>query len=44
MIYCLSGKLLKKTLDMVVISCAGVGYQMLVPTSVASALPAIVNS
>ncbi len=41
MIYCLSGKLLKKTLDMVVISCAGVGYQMLVPTSVASALPAI---
>lgn len=41
MIYCLCGKLLKKTLDMVVISCAGVGYQVLVPTSVASALPAI---
>ena len=41
MIYCLQGTVLKKTLDMVVLSCAGVGYQMLVPASVASALPAV---
>ncbi len=41
MIYCLTGKLLKKSLDMVVLSCAGVGYQVLVPASVSSALPAI---
>lgn len=41
MIYCLNGKLIKKTLDMVVISCAGVGYQVLVPASVAAALPAV---
>ena len=41
MIYCLTGKLLKKTLDMVVISCAGVGYLVQVPASVSSALPAI---
>lgn len=41
MIYCLTGKLLKKTLDMVVLSCAGVGYLVQVPASVSSALPAI---
>ena len=41
MIYCLNGKLIKKTLEMVVISCAGVGYQVLVPASVAAALPAV---
>lgn len=41
MIYCLNGKLVKKTLDMVVVSCAGVGYQVLVPSSVAAALPAV---
>ena len=41
MIYCLNGKLIKNTLDMVVISCAGVGYQVLVPASVAAALPAV---
>ncbi len=41
MIYCLTGKLLKKSLDMVIISCAGVGYQVMVPASVSSALPAI---
>ena len=40
MIYCLTGKLLKKSLEMVVVSCGGVGYQVLVPTSVAGALPA----
>ena len=40
MIYCLTGTVIKKTLDMVVLSCAGVGYQVLVPASVAGALPA----
>ncbi len=39
MIYSLTGKVLKKTLDMVVISCGGVGYQVMVPASVAGALP-----
>ena len=41
MIYCLTGKLLKKTLDMAVLSCAGVGYQVQIPASVAGALPAV---
>lgn len=41
MIYCLSGKLLKKSLDQVVISCAGVGYQVMTPASVSSALPPV---
>lgn len=41
MIYCLSGKVLKKSLDQVVISCGGVGYQILTPASVASALPPV---
>ncbi len=40
MIYCLSGKIVKKSLDSVVISCAGVGYLAAVPASVAAALPA----
>ena len=40
MIYCLNGKVLKKTLDTVVISCAGVGYLAQVPLSTAEALPA----
>ena len=40
MIYCLTGKILKKTLDTVVISCAGVGYAAQVPTTTAGALPA----
>ena len=39
MIYCLNGKILKKSLDQVVISCAGVGSQGPVPSSVAGALP-----
>ena len=39
MIYCLSGKIIKKTLDSVVISCAGVGYSAQCPTNVAAALP-----
>ena len=41
MIYCLTGKILKKSLDLGVISCAGVGYQVQVPSSVAGALPAV---
>ena len=41
MIYCLTGKILKKSLDLVVISCAGVGYQVQVPSIVAGALPAV---
>ena len=41
MIYCLNGKILEKSLDQVVISCAGVGYQVQVPASVAGALPAV---
>lgn len=41
MIYCLTGKVLKKGLDRVVISCGGVGYLVQTPSSVAGALPAI---
>ena len=40
MIYCLTGKILKKTLDTVVISCGGVGYAAHVPVTTAEALPA----
>ncbi len=40
MIYCLTGKILKKSLDSVVISCAGVGYYVQVPASTGEALPA----
>lgn len=40
MIYCLTGKVLKKTLDSAVISCGGVGYLAQVPAGVAAALPA----
>ena len=39
MIYCLTGKVVKKTLDTVVISCAGVGYLAQVPTTTAGSLP-----
>ena len=39
MIYCLSGKIIKKTLDSVVISCGGVGYCAQCPASVAAAMP-----
>lgn len=41
MIYCLTGKLVKKNLDSVVISCGGVGYLAQVPASVAAALPGV---
>ena len=40
MIYCLTGKILKKYLDSVVISCAGVGYYVQVPATTGEALPA----
>lgn len=41
MIYSLTGKVLEKTLDRVVIECAGVGYEVSVPASVAGALAPI---
>ncbi|MEF9969763.1 MAG: Holliday junction branch migration protein RuvA [Ruthenibacterium sp.] len=41
MIYCLTGKLLEKTPNEVVISCAGVGYLVQIPSSAAGALPAV---
>lgn len=40
MIYCLTGKILKKTLDSVVISCGGVGYLAQIPATTGEALPA----
>lgn len=40
MIYCLTGKILKKNLDTVIISCAGVGYQVQIPATTGEALPA----
>ena len=40
MIYSLTGKILKKTLDTVLISCAGVGYAVQVPLTTAESLPA----
>ena len=41
MIYSLSGKIIKKTLTAVVVSCGGVGYYVQCPTSVAGALPGV---
>jgi Holliday junction DNA helicase RuvA len=41
MIYCLTGKIVKKSLDAVVISCGGVGYYTQCPASVAGALPGV---
>ncbi len=40
MIYSLNGKIMEKGLDRVVIECGGVGYEVRVPLSAASALPA----
>ena len=40
MIYCLTGKILKKSLDSVVISCGGVGYYVQIPATTGEALPA----
>ena len=41
MIYCLTGKIIKKTLNAVVPSCGGVGYYAQCPASVAGALPGV---
>ena len=41
MIYCLTGKIIKKTLNAVVLSCGGVGYYTQCPASVAGALPGV---
>ena len=41
MIYCLTGKIVKKSLNAVVLSCGGVGYYAQCPASVAGALPGV---
>lgn len=41
MIYCLTGTIVKKSLDVVVLNCGGVGYLAQVPASVSGALPAV---
>ena len=41
MIYCLTGKIAKKSMNAVVLSCGGVGYYAQCPASVAGALPGV---
>ncbi len=41
MIYCLTGKIVKKSMNAVVLSCGGVGYYAQCPPSVAGALPGV---
>ena len=41
MIYCLTGKIVKKSLNAGVLSCGGVGYYAQCPASVAGALPGV---
>ena len=41
MIYSLSGKIIKKSVNAVVIDCGGVGYWVQCPSSVAGALPGV---
>ncbi len=41
MIYCLNGKIVKKSLNSLVVSCGGVGYFVQCPTSVAGNAPAV---
>ena len=41
MIYCLTGKVVKKSMSAVVLSCGGVGYYAQCPASVAGALPGV---
>ena len=41
MIYCLTGKIVKKSMSTVVLSCGGVGYYAQCPASVAGALPGV---
>ena len=43
MIYSLTGKIIKKTLNAVVICCGGVGYYAQCPAGVAGALPGVGN-
>ena len=41
MIYCLTGKIVKKSMSAVVLSCGGVGYYAQCPASVSGALPGV---
>ena len=41
MIYCLTGRIVKKCMSAVVLSCGGVGYYAQCPASVAGALPGV---
>ncbi len=41
MIYCLTGKIVEKSLDSAVIDCGGVGYLVSVPASTSAALAAV---
>ena len=41
MIYCLTGKIVKKSMSAVVLSCGGVGYYAQCPASVAGDLPGV---
>ena len=41
MIYCLTGKIVKKSMSAVVLSCGGVGYYTQCPACVAGALPGV---
>ena len=41
MIYCLTGKIVKKSMSAVVLSCGGVGYYAQCPATVAGALPGV---
>ena len=41
MIYCLTGKIVQKSMNAVVLSCGGVGYYAQCPASVAGALPGV---
>ena len=41
MIYCLTGKIVKKSMNAVVLSCGGIGYYAQCPASVAGALPGV---
>lgn len=41
MIYCLTGKIVEKSMSAVVLSCGGVGYYAQCPASVAGALPGV---
>ena len=41
MIYCLTGKIVKKSMNAVVLSCGGVGYYAQCPASVAGVLPGV---